>query len=439
MFDRVSRFVVLFLLPLAAPVAAGTDPLAALPRLERDALIRSVLERNPSLAAAREAWRAASFRPIQARALPDPMVSYGFAPLSIGSEEVSFGQEVEVSQALPFPGKRRVRAAAAEAEAGAAWEEYRAARLELATAAALLFADYYLVDRAMEINTEHLRLLDELRAVATARYAAGLVPQQEPLQAEVEAVELLHRQVELRAERAVVTARINALLHRRPGEPLPPPPGRLPEPAPGGEAGALEEEAVAARPELAARAAAIRAREAELELARLERKPDFGVMGSYSSMWMETEHRFMAGVSVSLPVRRERLEAARAEAEARLARERSELAGLEDEIRSEVRTAAARLAETHHLIELYESRLLPASRDQIRAGRAGYESGQAGFLSILEAERSLRRAELGYHETLAGLYRRRAELDRALGRLPEGLSEEETPTAAPAAGQGGSR
>jgi outer membrane protein TolC len=438
LFERVSRFVVpfLLLLPLPAPAAAETDPFAALPRLERDALVRAVLERNPSLQAAHEAWRAASARPVQARALPDLTVSYGVAPLSIASSEAGFGQEVEVSQAFPFPGKRRARAAAAEAEAETAHEEYRAARVELAAAASLLFADYYLVDRAIEINAEHLLLVGDLQKVAAARYATGLVAQQEPLQAEVEAAELLHREVELRVERDVVAARINALLHRRMDDPLPPPPDRLPQLDDTGEAGTLKEATLAARPEVAARAAEIRVREAELELARLERKPDFGLMGSYNSMWTDTEHRFMVGVSVSLPVRRERLDAARAEAEARLAQERSELAGLEDEVRSEVRSAATRLAETHHLIEIYESRLLPASRDQIKAARAGYESGQAGFLSILEAERSLRRAELGYHETLAGLYRRRAELDRALGRLPAGLSDE-TLRVAPAAGQGG--
>lgn len=438
MFERASRFVVLFLLPLAAPAAAETDPLAALPRLERDALIRSVLEHNPSLQAAREAWRAASARPAQVRALPDPMVSYGLAPLSIGSSGTEFGQEIEVSQAFPFPGKRRVRAAAAEATAETAREEYRAARVELAAAASFLFDDYYLVDRTIEINAEHLRLVGDLQKIAAARYAAGLVAQQEPLQAEVEAAELLHREVELRAERDVVAVRINALLQRRMVDPLPPPPDRLPRLDDPGEAGPLEEAALAARPELAARAADIRAREAELKLAGLERKPDLGVMGSYNSMWTDTEHRFMVGVSVSLPVRRERFEALRAEAEARLAQARSELAGLEAEVRSQVRSAATRFTEAHHLLEIYESRLLPASRDQIQAARAGYESGQTGFLGILEAERSLRRAELGYHETLAGLHRRRAELDRALGRLPAGLSEE-TLTAAPAANQGDSR
>ncbi|HEX6900599.1 MAG TPA: TolC family protein [Thermoanaerobaculia bacterium] len=425
MFKRVFGF--LFLLLIAVPLAAqDDDPFASQPRLDREALVRAVLERNPNLQAAREAWRAAAARPAQVRSLEDPTVSYGIAPLSIGSD-VDFGQELEVSQMLPYPGKRRVRSAMAEAEAETAREQYRAARLELATAAALGFDDYYRVHRALEINAEHRRLLDELHEIATARYAAGLVPQQEPLQAEVEAAELMHRDVQLRAERTMVKARLNALLHRRPDAGLPPPPDSLPELPPLGVAGDLEDAAVAARPEIAARAAEIRAREAEVEMARLERKPDFGVMSSYNSMWTDKEHRFMVGASVSLPVRKERLEAARIEAEARLAQARNELAGMEDEIRSQVRESVARITEALHLLELYESRLLPASRDQIRAGRAGYVTGQSEFLSVLEAERTLRRVELGHQEALAALYQRRAELERALGRLPGGLTVPESP------------
>ena len=426
MFEKASA-VVLFLLSLVAAPAAATqdaDPFASQPRLERDVLVRAVLERNPNLQAAREAWRAAAARPAQARALEDPTVSYGVAPLSIASSDVDFGQEIEVSQMLPYPGKRRARGAAAEAEADTAREQYHAARLELTTAASVLFDDYYRVHRAQEINVEHRLLLEELREIATVRYSAGLAPQQEPLQAEVEAAELMHRDVELRAERMVVTARLNALLHRRPDAELPPPPDTLPELPPLGVSGDLEEAALAARPEIAARAAEIRAREAELEMARLERKPDFGVMGSYNSMWLDREHRWMLGASVSLPVRKERREAARIEAEARLAQARSELTGMEDEIRSQVREAVARITEALHLLELYESRLLPASRDQIRAGRAGYVASQTGFLNVLEAERTLRRVELGHQEALAALYQRRAELERAIGRFPAGVIAE---------------
>jgi outer membrane protein TolC len=40
------------------------------------------------------------------------------------------------------------------------------------------------------------------------------------------------------------------------------------------------------------------------------------------------------------------------------------------------------------------------------------------MLALIDAERSLRTAELNHYEALADSFSRRAELDRALGRLP---------------------
>src|SRR5262245_2051666 len=60
--------------------APGEDALTGA-NLERAALVRAVLARNPSVEAAREAWRAALARARHDRALPDPMLEYGFAPL----------------------------------------------------------------------------------------------------------------------------------------------------------------------------------------------------------------------------------------------------------------------------------------------------------------------------------------------------------------------
>jgi outer membrane protein, heavy metal efflux system len=419
----------LFLLALAAGRAAAQnpadDPLAGLGRLERDVLVQAVLERNPSLEAARQAWRAAGARVPQARALADPMLSYGVAPLSLDPGGSSFGQSIELRQDLPWPGKRDVRGRMAEAEAEGVLSDYRTALLDLATMAALHYEDYRLVYRALEINQEHLRLLQELQEVAAGRYAAGLASQQDPIQAEVEGTELLQRDAELAAEREELVVRINALLHRRPGLALPPPAPSLTDEAAGPRADlpspeALEEAAIAARPEMAGRLAGLRARQAEVELARRKRQPDFGVMGSYNSMWMDAEHRWMVGASVNLPVRRSRLEAAEAEAEALLAQAESEREHLEIEIRAGVRARLARLAEARCRVELFNDRMLPAVRDSIRAARAGFETGQASFLNVIEAERSLLRAQLGREQALADLRRRQVELDRAVGRLPDG-------------------
>jgi cobalt-zinc-cadmium efflux system outer membrane protein len=410
------------LLLLSAPLTAQEpDLFAGAPALDRETLAAAVAARNPSLEAARHAWRAASARAPQERALANPMVSYSLAPLSVGSN-VSFGHEIEVRQALPYPGKRQARAAMAEAEAEAVFQDWREALLELTAQASNLAGDWYLVHRALEVNGQHLRLLDSFREVAAARYAAGLAMQQDPLQAEVESAKLLQLGAELEAERRVTASRINALLHRDPGAPLPPPLPRLPELDVPQDAAALEAEALAARPELAGRASMIQAREAQLRMALLERRPDFEAMGSYSSMWMDREHRWMAGVAVDLPLRRGRTEAARTEAEARLAQARSERIAAEVQIRAEVREAWELLRESHHHLDIQRNRVLPATRDQIRAASTGFETG-GSFLAVIEAERSLREAELQEHELLTEHHHRQAVLDRVLGRLPAGVEK----------------
>jgi outer membrane protein TolC len=149
----------------------------------------------------------------------------------------------------------------------------------------------------------------------------------------------------------------------------------------------------------------------------MERYPDFEAMAQYSSIWRETEHRWMVGVGVNLPIRRDRIAAGVAEAEAELARLETERARLVDEIGAEARIAWLRLREAHHVLEIYESRLVPSAADQVRAAVSGFETGQVSFLDLIEAERNQRSVELAYESTLADLYRRGAELDRALGRL----------------------
>lgn len=426
-------------LTLAAPARGGPSPASEsaimTPRPERPApdqprpfsgkavvdratLVAAVLERNPSLEAVRWAWAAALERIPQRGSLADPTVSYAIAPLSIGSSDVRFGQVARIGQRFPYPGTLRLRTEAARAEAEAAAGRLEALRLRLATAASLLYDDYYVVHRALEINADHEALLEDFRRIATARYAAGLAAQQDPLQAEVEQAHLVHRRVVLETERTVLVAELNALLHRAPGAPLPPPEAVLSLPErPPAEPDSLLREAWAARPELAAQDAELRSREAAVALRRLDFRPGFEATASFNSMWRQEEHRWIVGVGLDLPVFRNRLRAAVAEAEAERDAVASRRESLVDQIATEVTTALARLEEAGHVVELYRSRLLPASRDQVAAARAGFESGRNSFLALIEAERSQRSVELAHHQALADANRARAELDRALGRI----------------------
>lgn len=405
-------------LPTPPPEPVGASD--GQPLLERRALIQAVLERNPSLETARQAWRAAAEVIPQAASLDDPMASYSLAPLSV-TADARFGEVLRFSQRIPQPGTLRLREEMAAAAASAAKYRVEEVRLRLATTASLLYDDYWLVDRALAITREHAGLLETFRLVATSRYATGLAPQQAPIQAEVEAARLLHRQAVLTSERRKLVARLNALLHRPASAPLAPAPDRLDA----DEADRLDaEDAVEAappsRPEVAARRAGIDSLRARVALEGLGARPDFEVMASYNSMWNTPEHRWTVGVGLRLPVRRKRLRASVAEAEARLAAGESELAALDDAVAAEVETARADLEEAEHVVRLYRDRVLPAARDQVAAARAGFETGGGSMLGLIDAQRSLLAAELTQAEAVAEVASARAALDRALGRMPLG-------------------
>ncbi|HYU16529.1 MAG TPA: TolC family protein [Candidatus Acidoferrum sp.] len=405
--------------PLSAIAADdGRALFAGATTLERAAVVEAVLARNPDVEAARQAWRAALAGFPQAAALDDPMLSYSFAPLSIASD-ARFGQRVELGQMLPFPGKKRLAGEVALAEAEAARGSFEAVRLELALMASNLYDDLYVAARAIDVNRQHQELLAKLKKSAEAQYAAGRAPHQDPLQAEVELVHLERDRVVLETDRDVVIAQLNGLLHRRPEAPLPVPPAELPAPTPPpASAAELQDQALAARPELRAQTARIRGALAGIDAARREYEPDFQLMASYDWMWDTPEHRWMVGVGINVPLELGRRRAAVEQAESRSLATRSENEKLRDQIRVDVASAALRAREGARLVEIVEKRLLPAARDQVDASIAGFVAGQNAFLAVIEAEKNLREVELMRHSARADLDRRLAALDRALGRVP---------------------
>jgi outer membrane protein TolC len=407
-----------------APIAIrADDPFAGAATLTRESLVAAVLDRNPTLRAARDAWRAALARYPQEKAPPDPWLGYGIAPAAVAGRQAGDGHRVELRQPVPFPGKLRLRGEIALAEAEAAAHDHAAARLRLATAAALLYDDHYLAARALEVNAHHRALLADLAAVARSRYESGSAPLGAPLRAELELAGLEREAAALEADAAVTRAQLNALLHRTPDLPLPPAPARLAVGDPGDiDASAEAEAALAARPELRAADARIRAGEAAVASAERAFLPDLAVSAMYDGLWEEAALRPFIGIELELPLQLGRRRAALAEAEALRDRARSERASVESEVRTAVATSAERVRSARRALALTQDRLLPAARDVLQAARAAFESGEEPLGEVLEAEEAVRELELEEHRALAELDRRETELRSATGALalPEG-------------------
>jgi outer membrane protein, heavy metal efflux system len=397
-------------IPAAAPFAGVTD-------LSVDALVDQVLTRNPSLTQMTAAWQAASTRYPQVTSLEDPMLGTAFAPGSIWSDNVDFAARVEVSQKLPFPGKRALRGQSALAEAAAAGNELADMRLQLVEAAKNSFYEYYLVGRALAVNDESSRLLKEFRDQASARYEKALVPEQDVWQADVELARQTERQLTLIRTRRVAVARINTLMHVPLDSPLPSPPSRL---TVGDGLPTVEElrsRAIAQRPDLQALANRIAADEAALRLAEKDFCPDFEVMAAYDGFWQPPQQALQAqvGLRLNLPVSNPRRYAAIREAEARIAEKKAQLESAIDQVRFQLQDAYEQVVESEKIVRLYEKTTLPAARANVAAARSAYEAGKVPFLTLVEAQRNAVSLLDRYYEFIAQYYRRKATLERTVG------------------------
>lgn len=378
--------------------------------MTRQQLVEAVLSRNPSIESARFAWEAAQAEASGAGGLPDPMVRVEVAPASPFSQH-GFGAGVMLSQQLPWPGKRALATRRGEANATSAKLDFEAAQRALAVTASLLFDDYYLVHRALEIDAEHRALLEDFQSAAASRFAIGTAAMQDPLQAEAELAGLFEREVSLSAEKRVLAAQINRLLHRPTASSLPPPPQSLP---------AIEvvEADIESRPEVRAAEARIAAADANSSMAKAAYRPDFEVSTSYSSMWEDPAHRWMVGVGVNVPIWRDRLKAEERAASARVAQARSRAAEVLNDMRFELDAARIRVDAAAARLAVQTDRLLPAAADLVAAARAAAETGEGSFLALISAERNQRSARLSYETTLVELSKAQAELALALGQYP---------------------
>jgi outer membrane protein TolC len=388
--------------------------------LDRATFVRAVLRQNPSIESARQGWRAALARVHVAGAFEDPMVDLGLAPLSIGSSTARLGVEVAVSQKLPWFGKRTLEASAAAAEAEAAKDDFEGVRRELALTAVGLYDEYFVAVRSLEINAQHVELMRSMQGGATAQFEAGRGAAQDPLQAESELTHMEHDAAVLASQRDIVTAQMNELLHRDPEAALPPPPKELAlPPAPSvPDPRRLQENAVSERPDIHALHQRARAQHERADRARRDAYPDVTVSASYNSMWDMPEHRWTVGVGFALPIQTGARTGMQEEATAMRAQLESDANRLADSARTQVYVALKQLEESHHVLRLFEDRLLPVARDEIDAARASFTTSRSPFMAVVEAERNLRSLELQYQTARADCDRRHAELEKALGRIP---------------------
>ncbi|MCE1203095.1 MAG: TolC family protein [Holophagaceae bacterium] len=374
-------------LVLAAPGLAqvppsdspGPDPVLA-------GLLREALAVHPDVQRADAALRMEQERVPQAGVLPDPSLSLGlqndgFKRLEVGRMETSF-YSVAFTQPLPWPGKRALRKEVAAI--GVALSEATRSRVQLGLEAEVRrgYAALLLIRGQKRLLDQQAVLLEQAEQLVRTRYEVGQGSQVDLLRAQLERTRLQQSAWSLDTEEKAVLAGLNRLRQHDPADPIPTtaqladlPDPELPTPE------AIED----LSPELAGARAGVKQTEKLLDLAKLDRRPDFAVTaglmprGGLDPMWQ-------VGVSISLPIYgRHKQQRAVAEHEHHRQGQGAEVESVRTllRLRTEERTLQIQLLRRTR--DLYRDGLLVQSEASFRAAMAQVEAGRGAFLSALEA------------------------------------------------------
>jgi len=397
---RVLAFAVL----LAAHDAKG-DEGALAPPLTLDALVREALDRNPDVRIAQRMVEAKRARIGQAGALPDPILMYGVmnegTPVPFqtlgrnGFSEIYLG----LSQDIPYPGKRRLRAEAAHEEAATEKWAAEAVRRRVTADVSRSYYDLYAIHAGLDVVEESRQLLEDLSRVANARFAVGHASQQDVLEVEVEVSRLSERQARLEEQRGIQEARLLRLVFRDARKGV----GRPAEVSPTPLTAALEDllgRAESESPFVHGRERALAQGEKSLELAQRDRRPDFGVNVVYHNRG-GLDPYYTIGGTLTLPGLHGRQRKAIEESAANLGAARSGLDAARAEVRLAVTEAYRSARRAERLLQLYDQGILKQDRLSLDSALAQYQVGRVDFLTLITSWRRLLEDQLMFRQELA--------------------------------------
>lgn len=402
-----------------ASAALASGAATASPLSFQQALARADAE-APSLEARQVRMRAARSAADAAGALPDPTLDLSLENVPVsGQDAFSLDRDfmtmrsVGITQQFPNPAKRRAQRGRAGADIAAAEASAAVAARDVRVATALAWIDLYFAERRLAALKSLDESIDDIADTVIARLAAGSARPSQGLEPKQLKARVADRRNDLEAE--VVKAK--AELSRWTADSDPSAAGAPPD-------WAIDPDrlvaAINALPTLQALDAATDQAEADVQLARAEKRPDWSVSVSYGRREPRFDDMVSVGVSIGLPLfskhRQDPKIAARAQ-EAQSARLERQAA--ERELRAKLRADLAGYRALHDRAVRAKDTIIPLAKQRAELDRASYAAGRIDLGTALDATFALAEAEIDALDREAVVAREGIRINLTFGKDPK--------------------
>lgn len=370
----------LWIIPILAAAAFGQSSTSL------QTLIAEAKQNNATIKAAERAIDSSRYGPAQASALPDAEVMVQH--FTVGSPRpfagysnsdfayIGFG----ASQELPYPGKRALRANVARHDIAISGAERNAVVWDVLTRLKLAYFQLAASQQIISILERNQQTAEQIEEASEARYRVGEGTQEDVLRAQLQRTKLLNEVSMQRRESAQAQAALKALLNRAPDSPdlIADPLSLRPLPSSGTLTASLREK----NPYLQTSSERISQSQTAIELAKREKKPDFGVQYMWQHTASDFRDYYMGTFSIKLP-NRSRVRAMEGGAEAKLAQAEAEKESRLKQMEGDLGEQIAIVQTSEQQLKVYDGGLIPQSEAALNAGLAGYRAGKQEYQGLL--------------------------------------------------------
>jgi cobalt-zinc-cadmium efflux system outer membrane protein len=382
-------------------------------------LVQEAEQKNPQIAASFHAWQASRSVPKQASALPETQLSV--QQFSVGSPRpfagysnsdfayIGFG----ASQDIPYPGKRLLRAHAAEQEADSMEAQTDSVRRTVVGSLKIVYFRLAYIQQTLSVLQRSDALLNEVQEAAEAHYRLGQGSQQDVLKAQLQHTKILQEIAHHHQEEGLLEAQIKQILGR-PQESADIVAETLTLRSLPYTAAELLERAREQNPDVHSKQASIRKQETQVELAHKNFRPDFNVQYNYEHNASQFRDYYIATFGIRLP-NRGRQKAELAEAQENQERARKELDAESQRVLSEVQQQYVRAKTSEEQLKIYSDGLVPQSEATLQSALSAYQSNKQDFESLLSGFLDVLHLDLEYRNELVEHESALAELVRLTG------------------------
>jgi len=414
---------------LASPTSPVSQSIGQ-PTLVLEDVVQETLNKNPEAQSALHAVNGLKRRVPQQKALPDPMVSVGWAgnpaPFSVMQGDNSSYRGVTVSEQFPSPGKLKLRGEIASKEADAAQADYETIRRRVTADVKAAYFDYFYFDRAIQTTERNKELLEKLSKIADARYRVGKAMQADVLRSQVEISRLIEKLTMLEQQRATAQARLNVFMVRPPESSLPPAADVEPAAirysldelyalAAGNDTAVLRNNSMVERSRLG------------VALAQREYRPDIGLSYMYQQRSALPDMNGVT-VSVNIPVfYKSKQRQGVAEASEDLISAEKMRDNRLNEVKFELKQQYLSAKASDRLLTLYSKGVVPQSSLALESSMASYQVGNLDFTSLIANFTTLLDYETDYYRQLADYQTALARIEVLTGADVTGPSVSATP------------